>query len=103
MWVWDKDETKVGESVSRVKRMFEQQGYIMQEDKGILPVLFLSSLPFGLYDEKRNIDSLERDQIAPADSVNLLLPIQADFAGGGQACAASFRKERAGDHPRCIR
>ena len=84
MWVWDKDENRVGESVSRAKRMFEQQGYIMQEDKGILPVLFLSSLPFGLYDEKRNIDSLERDQIAPAESVNLILPIQADFAGGGK-------------------
>lgn len=84
MWVWGKDQNHVGESVSRVKRMWESAGYIMQEDKGILPILFLSSLPFGLYDEKNNIDTLERDTIAPSDSVTTLLPIQADFAGGGK-------------------
>lgn len=83
-WVWGDNHKIVTESITRVKRVWESLGYIMQEDKGILPILFISSLPFGLYNKGRNIDNLDRDFIAPADTVSSLLPIQSDFGGAGK-------------------
>jgi len=83
MWTWSDSENKTLDAVSRIKRCWEQNGYKMQEDKGILKPLFLSALPFGLLDLEKNIDNLERDFITPADRVAPVLPVQADFAGGG--------------------
>ncbi|MFB3925186.1 MAG: TraC family protein [Syntrophales bacterium] len=84
MWVWSEDEKLAAESIARIKRMWEAKGYVMQEDKGILPPLFIASMPFGLYfADGENIDNLERDFTAPGDAVALTLPVQADFAGGG--------------------
>jgi len=84
MWVYGSDEWLVNESVTRAKRVWEGQGYVMQEDKGILPILFISSLPFGLYDNGSNIDTLDRDHIMPVDSIAVTLPIQGDFSGLGK-------------------
>lgn len=83
LWTWSESEAKAGDSVSRIKRLWESNGYVMQEDKGILKPLFISALPFGLYDVEKNIDNLERDFITPADRATPVLPVQADFAGGG--------------------
>jgi conjugal transfer ATP-binding protein TraC len=55
----------------------------MQEDRGILPILFMSALPFGLIDKEKNIATLQRDFVISSLIVPTLLPIQADFAGGG--------------------
>jgi len=82
-WTWGKDSKKVAESISRVKRIWESKAYVMQEDKGILPILFISALPFGLIDQDRNIDTLQRDFIFSSQVVPTLLPIQSDFSGGG--------------------
>lgn len=84
LWLWAESEDAVSESVVRAKRVWESQGYVMQEDKGILPIMFVSSLPFGLYDVKSNISQLDRDFVAPVDTVAQMLPAQADFAGGGR-------------------
>jgi conjugal transfer ATP-binding protein TraC len=84
MWVYGSDEWLVNESVTRAKRVWEGQGYVMQEDKGILPILFVSSLPFGLYDSGSNIDTLDRDHILPVDSIAVTLPVQGDFSGLGK-------------------
>jgi len=83
-WIWGNNHKIVTESITRVKRVWESLGYIMQEDKGILPILFISSLPFGLYNKGKNIDNLDRDFIAPADTVSTLLPVQSDFSGTGK-------------------
>ncbi len=109
LWVWDSDEKTASESVTRAKRIWESQGYLMQEDKGILPVLFLSSLPFGLYDKGANVDHLDRDFIAQSDSIGAVLPVQSDFAGGGapvlmfigrkgQLCGLNIFDKRANNH-----
>jgi conjugal transfer ATP-binding protein TraC len=109
LWVWGKDEKTVGESIVRAKRMWEAQGYVMQEDRGILPILFISALPFGLYDRGDNIDNLDRDFIAPCDAVVTTLPVQADFSGGGapsllfigrkgQPCCLDIFDRRANNH-----
>ena len=83
MWVFSNSEKGAFESAMKVKRIWEQNGYIMQEDKGILDILFISSLPFGLYNVKDNINNIERDFIAPSSSITPILPVQTDFSGGG--------------------
>lgn len=82
MWVWGPEE-KTQESIQRVKRIWEAKGYVMQEDRGILPILHLLSMPLGLYATKKNISLLDRDFVAPIDTIAHTLPVQADFAGGG--------------------
>jgi conjugal transfer ATP-binding protein TraC len=83
LWTWSESPTLVRDSVSRIKRLWESQGYTMQEDRGVIKPLFLAALPFGLYDIENNIENLERDFPTPADRVPVILPVQADFAGGG--------------------
>ncbi len=84
MWTWGDNEVDAAEAISRIKRIWEAKGYVMQEDKGILPILFISALPLGLIDREKNIDNLDRDFIVPSDVVPLIMPVQADFAGGGE-------------------
>jgi len=67
--VWDRDLEGARESCTRARRIWEDNGYVMQQDTFILKILFLSALPFGLYTTGRNIDNLERDFIAPVPSV----------------------------------
>ncbi len=81
--VWDQDLEGARESCTRARRIWEDNGYVMQQDTFILKILFLSALPFGLYTTGRNVDNLERDFIAPVPSVTPLLPVQGDFAGTG--------------------
>ena len=83
MWVYDTPE-KSRRALDRARRLWEGQGYLMQEDRGILPVMLISALPFGLYDTGRNIDQLERDYIVPASTVSTILPVQGDFSGVGR-------------------
>ena len=84
LWVWANSDQKAHESLTRAIRIWESQGYTMQYDRWILDSLFISALPFGLYDLGRNIDIINRDVPAPSDAVTLLLPVQSDFTGGGE-------------------
>jgi len=82
-WVWHNDLEQARDSCTRVRRLWENNGYVMQQDHLILKILFLSALPFGLHTTGRNIENLERDFIAPVTSVAPILPVQGDFAGSG--------------------
>ncbi len=82
-WVWSDDLEQARDSCTRVRRLWENNGYVMQQDNMILKILFLSSLPFGLYTTGKNIENLERAFIAPVPSVTPILPVQGDFAGSG--------------------
>ncbi len=84
LWLFDEDPEMLMTSVSRARRIWESQGYIMQEDRVLLPILFISSLPFGLYTNDRNVESIDRDFWAPAESITYILPVQSDFAGFGE-------------------
>lgn len=84
MWVWGKDEKHVAEALTRARRIWENCGYVMQRDRGILKVLFISSLPFGLYPTGKNMENIARDSIADCEAATAVLPVQADFAGGGK-------------------
>ncbi len=83
-WVWNSDLEKSRDSCARVRRLWENQGYIMQQESLILKILFLSSLPFGLYTANGNLDALERDFVAPITSITPTLPVQSDFSGAGK-------------------
>jgi len=84
MWVFGEDERLVNESVTRAKRVWEGQGYKMQEDRGVLIPLFISSLPFGLYNYGSTIDTLDRDFVMPVETICVTLPVQSDFNGMGK-------------------
>lgn len=83
MWVHADDEWLANESLTRAKRVWESYGFVMQEDKGILPILLISSLPFGLYNVKNNVNMIDRDFTVQSDTIATCLPIQADFKGFG--------------------
>ena len=82
-WVWSNDLEQARDSCTRVRRLWENNGYVMQQDNMILKILFLSALPFCLFTAGKNIENLERDFIAPVPSVTPILPVQGDFAGSG--------------------
>lgn len=83
VWVWDRDLDKARDSLTRIRRLWENKGYVMQKDNLILKILFISSLPFCLYTSGKNIDNLERDFVAPVGSVTSIMPVQGDFSGSG--------------------
>lgn len=83
LWVYGEDEDLVTSSLARCKQIWENHGYTMQIDKGILTPLFIASLPGGLYDIKGNIEQLDRDFVAPVDAIANILPVQSDFSGFG--------------------
>jgi conjugal transfer ATP-binding protein TraC len=83
LWVYGEDEDAVTGSLARAKQMWEGQGYVMQTDKGILMPLFLASLPGGLVNNNAVIDQLDRDHVAPVDTISEILPVQGDFTGFG--------------------
>ncbi len=83
IWVWNKNLENARDSLTRVRRLWENQGYVMQKDNLILKILFLSSFPFCMYTSGRNVENLERDFVAPIGSVTPILPVQGDFSGSG--------------------
>jgi len=82
--MFGKNEEDARDSTVRVKRIWEDRGFVMQEDRGIIPILFLSSLPFGLYNTGDNVKMLDRDFIVPTETLAEMLPVQADFQGSGE-------------------
>lgn len=83
LWVWSDTEETAKDSVVRVRRMWENNGYMMQQENGILKTLFIASLPMGLYLGDDNLENINRDFVSQAPVVTTLIPNQADFAGAG--------------------
>ena len=83
IWVYAYDNDTAYQSIARVKRIWEEHGFTMQEDKGILPILFISTLPFGLYTEGDNLRKIDRDFILQDELTATIAPVQADFQGAG--------------------
>ena len=81
MWFIGDSFAQADDALKRGKTMWEGAGYVMQEDKGILAAMLLSSLPMGLRASRHNLNMLERDTIAAADSICNVLPVQGDFSG----------------------
>jgi len=83
-WVWGRDEQEAMESISKAKRIWEARGFLMQVDRGILKIMFLAALPFGLFLNKGStLDSLERDFVVDSLALSPTLPVQGDYRGAG--------------------
>jgi conjugal transfer ATP-binding protein TraC len=80
-WHISPDEATAGETAARAKRIWESKGFSTQEDRGILNILLISALPFGLYNTQKNVEFIERDFIVHSPAAVRFLPIQADFSG----------------------
>ncbi len=81
MWIISKDDDEAGQAFARTRRLWESKGAVMQEEKGLLDVMFLASLPFGLYNVGDNVEMIGRDMICDASSAVKFLPVQGDFRG----------------------
>ncbi len=79
---------QVRNSAARVKRMWEGRGAIVQEEKRIQRIMSIVTLPGGLYNTGRTVELLDRHFVVPMDVAARLMPIQADFSGGGQPIQA---------------
>jgi conjugal transfer ATP-binding protein TraC len=103
-WVWG-TESQANTAIARVKRMWEEKGYVMQSDKVILPILLIVSLPFGAYTQTKIFEILQRDFPVSAETVVNVLPTQGDFSGAepsilfisrkGQLCGLDIFSKRA--------
>lgn len=79
VWVYGRDLTEVRDAAARVRRMWEQQGFIMQEDSAILKILLIAALPMGLYTVNGIVDAIDRDFICHDRAAVYVLPFQADY------------------------
>ena len=79
--IFDRTEERLRESVSRVERLWEDQGFIMQKETFLSRIMFLSSLPFGFYNLEGNLQNLHRDFPMPQSGAARLIPFQADYRG----------------------
>ena len=86
LWVFGSDRHQAREMAARAKRLWESEPlpWMVQEESYLNPILLASSLPFGLYPDKRTIRMLQRDFRLPARAAVLMSPIQTDFRGGGR-------------------
>ncbi|MCP4216105.1 MAG: conjugal transfer protein TraC, partial [bacterium] len=92
IWSVAKSKDRLREAKARVKRIWETKGFLTQEDRtrGLLNALFLGALPFGLYNDKDNVDFLNRDFIVHDKAAVKILPIQADYSGSSDDPTALF-------------
>ena len=74
-------EEKLRSTAGRVRRIWEGKGAVMQEENIIQQVMFLSSLPLGLYNVGKFVSTLDRHFIVPTEVAMRLVPVQGDFAG----------------------
>lgn len=83
MWLFDKDEKKLSEKVNRVASMWKNLNIEVQKERSfIMPKLFVSALPLGLYG--KDYKDLQRDYILPASSASYLMTVQAGYIGMGR-------------------
>lgn len=64
-----------------LKSLWQHSGFSLQEETFMSVPVYLSSLPFGLTNNKKAQDHLKRIDIAPASTVAQILPVQADWKG----------------------
>ncbi|MEY8201157.1 MAG: TraC family protein [Colwellia sp.] len=81
MWIFANSESELQDSVSRAKRIATDADYELREETLLKSILFISALPFGLYNLKNNVTQIDRYTILPAESIAAILPVQADYSG----------------------
>lgn len=75
---------RVRENSSRAMRLWERQGWSMQEESAILTIMLIVTMPLGLYLGNNTIKKLDRDFQLGVKAVSHLVPVQGDYRGCGQ-------------------
>lgn len=84
IWVYGENKNKVREAMERAKRLFQQYGFVMQNDMMILPLLLIDSLPMGFQGSRDYVNLVDRFRSMQPQAGAQFLPIQGDFSGGAQ-------------------
>ena len=84
IWVWDRNDLKLKQAIRRVRNLLSEHGIANQEDRGILSILFLMSLPFGFNLSSKEIGVLDRHFVCNASEASALLPLVGDISGVGE-------------------
>ena len=81
VWVFGEDREALNRGMARCRGLWEQQRFVMQRETVIGTALLIVALPFGLYQDPGNINTLLRHFTVSARAAAHLLPVQADFGG----------------------
>ena len=82
--VQGEDEVRCKKASQRTKILLEEYGFPAQEERGILPILFLMSLPFGCCLRGSDIDVLDRHFVTGPEQAAALAPIVGEISGFGE-------------------
>jgi conjugal transfer ATP-binding protein TraC len=83
IWSLARSEEESRENSARIKRVWDSKGFTTHEDRGILNVLLLAALPFGLTTEEGTVEFIDRDFICHPAIATKCLPVQFDYMGSG--------------------
>ena len=109
MWLIGDTPERADDAVKQAKYIWEGKGFVMQEDRVILPALLLGALPLGLNASKRRLRKLSRDEVFDSGVICNMLPIQGEFSGSrepimlyqgrnGQICGYSTFSDAASNY-----
>lgn len=82
LWVFGENEDHLNQGRARAKHLWNKQKFTMQQEDKIMPLMLINSLPFGFRNEGDNLSNIDRHFPMSAKAAALMLPVQADFAGG---------------------
>ncbi|TVU68489.1 conjugal transfer protein TraC [Vibrio tasmaniensis] len=85
MVVFGETKHELEKGVADVVKIWTESGFEMQRETKLKTPLFISSLPFGLYNVEKNVDNFDRHFIANREDIARFLPVQGDFCGSDQA------------------
>jgi conjugal transfer ATP-binding protein TraC len=77
--IFEKDNSRLTQADSTIKSIWQKSKYKLQEEMGYHVPLFISMLPFGLYEV--GMKSLGRMRSIPAETIGTIAPIQGDWSG----------------------
>jgi conjugal transfer ATP-binding protein TraC len=83
IWCFGRSPEEAGDISARFKRLWGKEGFSLQEESYLNPVLLCSALPLGMVLGKQNLTLLDRDFLMPIDAAATFAAIQADFRGAG--------------------
>jgi conjugal transfer ATP-binding protein TraC len=89
--LFEKDSQRLSQAESMLKSIWQKSKYKLQEEMGYHVPLFISMLPFGLYE--KGVKKLGRMRSIPARTIGSIAPIQGDW-GGTKTPAMLFLSRR---------
>jgi conjugal transfer ATP-binding protein TraC len=84
LWIFEPNLEKLNHSTTRAIKLWESlEGCEMQTETILQQIMFISALPFGLYEPEKNITLIDRHFYLDSEAVATMVPITGDFNGVG--------------------